>query len=145
MNWGYKIAVVIIVFVIGMLSMVYISMQQENEMFDENYYAQELQYQSLIDAKNALNQIKTDPLIIQDQQLVTIQLPVTSFEKIQEGTIDFLKQDNKKFDKKYSLAPDSNGKFLVQKSDLKKGVYKVRVKWTNQKQLYYSDENIFIQ
>ena len=145
MNWGYKILIVIIVFVVGMLSMVYISMQQTNEMFDENYYAQELQFQSLIDAQNALNKIRTEPLIIQDPQFITVNLPSTTFEKIQNGTIDFLKQDSQKEDKKYSLAPDTNGLFQVQKSDLTKGVYKVRVKWTNQNQLYYSDENIFIQ
>jgi hypothetical protein len=33
----------------------------------------------------------------------------------------------------------------VNKIDFKKSVYKIRVKWTNQKQLYYIDENIFIQ
>jgi hypothetical protein len=145
MNWGYKIAIVILVFVVGMLSMVYISMQQTNEMFDENYYAQELKYQSLIDAQNALNKIRTEPLFYQDPQTLTVQLPITSFESIQDGSIDFLKQDNQKDDLKYVLIPDSNGKFQVQKSELQKGVYKVRVKWTNQNQLYYSDESIFIQ
>lgn len=145
MNWGYKIFIVLIVFVVGMLSMVYISMQQTNEMFDENYYAQELKFQTLIDAEKAFVKIQTDPIIQQDQQFVTVQLPKTSYEMIQDGTVDFLKQDNKKDDLKYPLTPDSNGKFQVQKSDFKKGVYKIRVKWTNQKQLYYSDEDVFIQ
>ncbi|HUH74253.1 MAG TPA: FixH family protein [Chitinophagales bacterium] len=145
MNWGYKIFLVIIVFVVGMLSMVYIAMQQTNEMFDENYYVQEMKYQSLIDAKKALNAIQTEPIIQQDQQFVTIQLPATSFENIEEGSVNFLKQDNKIHDLKYKLTPDSTGRFLVQKSEFKRGMYKIRVEWNNQKSHYYSDENIYIR
>lgn len=145
MNWGYKIFLVIIVFVVGMLSMVYVAMQQTNEMFDENYYAQELQFQSLIDAQNALKEIQKDPVIQQEKEFVIVQLPVTSFENIENGSVEFLKQDSKKDDLKYPLSIDSSGKFQIKKSDFKKGVYKIRVKWNNQKKLYYSDETVFIQ
>ncbi len=145
MNWGHKIFIVIIVFVVGILSMVYVSMQQTNEMFDENYYAQELQFQSLIDAQKALQKLQTGPIIQQDQQFVTIQLPKSSYEMIQDGSVNFLKQDNQKGDLKFKLLPDSSGKFQVNKIDFKKSVYKIRVKWTNQKQLYYIDENLFFQ
>lgn len=145
MNWGYKIFLVIIVFVVGMLSMVYVAMQQTNEMFDENYYAQELQFQSLIDAQNALKEIQKDPVIQQEKEFVIVQLPVTSFENIENGSVEFLKQDSKKDDLKYPLSIDSSGKFQIKKSDFKKGVYKIRVKWNNQNKLYYSDETVFIQ
>jgi hypothetical protein len=54
MNWGHKITIVIIVFLVGMLGMVFIALRQNNEMIDDDYYKKELAYQQVIDAKNNL-------------------------------------------------------------------------------------------
>ena len=48
MNWGHKITIVILTFIIGMLGMVYVASKQTNEMFDSNYYEKELKYQNYI-------------------------------------------------------------------------------------------------
>lgn len=144
MNWGYKILIVIIVFVVGMLSMVYISMQQTNDMLDENYYVREKQFQSLIDAQKALQKIQTQPLVVQNDNQVTVQLPDSSFDNISEASVDFLKPDNQKLDISYKLQPDVAGQYNIDKTSLTKGMYKVRVKWTNAGQLYYSDDNFYV-
>lgn len=144
MNWGYKILTVIILFVAGMMSMVYLAMRQTNDMLDENYYVQEKQYQSLIDGQKALQKIQQQPLIVQNDNQVTVQLPDSSFDKISDATIHFLKPDNQKLDVSYELKPDASGQYHINKSVLAKGMYKVRVKWTNGGQLYYSDDNFYV-
>ena len=55
MSWGYKILIVYILFIGMILGMVYVASRQTNEMQDDNYYAKELVYQSVIDGKNNLN------------------------------------------------------------------------------------------
>src|SRR5664279_4484108 len=50
MNWGYKIVVVYVIFVTGMLFLVYKSSTQNIELVTEDYYAKELVYQQKIDA-----------------------------------------------------------------------------------------------
>ena len=50
MNWGYKLIVVIAVFLIAMLAMVGVAYKQSNEMVESNYYDKEINYQSLINA-----------------------------------------------------------------------------------------------
>lgn len=144
MNWGYKILIVIIVFVASMLTMVYISMQQTNDMLDENYYVREKQYQTLIDGQKALQKIQTQPLIVQNDSQLTVQLPDSSFDNISEASVAFLKPDNQKLDISYELKPDPAGKYNIDKTSLTKGMYKVRVKWTNSGQLYYSDDNFYV-
>ncbi len=144
MNWGYKILTVIIVFVVGMLGMVYISMRQTNEMLDENYYVREKHFQSLIDGQKALQKIQTQPLIVQNDSQVTVQLPDSSFGNISEASVAFLKPDNQKLDISYELKPDFAGKYNIDKTSLTKGMYKVRVKWNNGDQLYYSDDNFYV-
>lgn len=144
MNWGYRILIAIVLFVVGMFTMVYISMQQTNEMLDENYYVQEKKYQSLIDAQTALKKIQTAPLLEQDEQFVRIQMPATSFENVQEASIHFIKPDNQKLDKELTFEPNDSGQYAISKSELSKGVYKVRLKWTNDGTLYYSDDNFYV-
>lgn len=56
MNWGYKILLVYIVFVAGILLMVIKSASQKVDLVTTDYYAKELKYQERIDAnKNASN------------------------------------------------------------------------------------------
>ncbi len=45
MNWGHKITIVIVVFLVAMVSMVIVAYRQTNDMIDENYYTKELEYQ----------------------------------------------------------------------------------------------------
>ena len=144
MNWGYKILTTIIIFVVGMLGMVYISMRQTNEMLDDNYYSREQEYQSLLDAEKALKPLLRDPLIVQDDRDVTIQLPEDTFEQLQNGSVVFLKPDDKSKDVSFVLSPDASGKYKIGKSGLVRGMYKIRVKWENGSRLFYSDDNFFI-
>ena len=45
MNWGYKIMFVYLLFVVGMLTLVYKCTQQNTELVADNYYDQEVKYQ----------------------------------------------------------------------------------------------------
>lgn len=144
MNWGYRILVVIILFVVGMVSMVYVSMQQTNDMLDDNYYVEEKKFQSLLDAQEALKSIQQKPLLVQNDTEVTIQLPSQSYDDIQDAYVHFIKPDNQKLDVKFDFTPDEEGHFNISKSDLVKGVYKVRVKWYNADKMYYSDDNFYV-
>jgi hypothetical protein len=49
MNWGYKIMLVYIVFVAGILLMVFRSSGERTDLVTNDYYAQELKFQERID------------------------------------------------------------------------------------------------
>ncbi len=53
MNWGARIAILIVTFVVSMIGMVVVAFQQTNEMTDANYYQKELEYQHRPDATHA--------------------------------------------------------------------------------------------
>src|SRR6188768_1326970 len=52
MNWGYKILFVYIIFVLGILFMVFKSSTQKTDLVTSDYYAKELKYQEKIDEMN---------------------------------------------------------------------------------------------
>ena len=145
MNWGHKITLVIITFILCMLGMVFIAFKQTNEMIDTNYYEKELQYQSLIDAAKNLNEVSNDDLITQNADGLLISIPTSLLVDFENGRIEFLKIDNQKKDTTISFKPDAGGIFKIGNSIISKGSCTARIKWNSQNKAYYREQNLIVQ
>ncbi|MFM9944509.1 MAG: FixH family protein [Bacteroidia bacterium] len=145
MNWGHKLTLVIIAFILCMLGMVFIAFRQTNGMIDTNYYEKELNYQSLIDAAQNLNAVSNDDLIKQNEKGLLITIPLSLLAGFENGRAEFLKIDNQKGDAILSFKPDSDGLFLIENSKILHGSYKVRLKWKSQSKDYYREQNLLVE
>jgi hypothetical protein len=145
MNWGYKITLVIILFIVAMVSMVAIAFKQTNDMVDTNYYDKEINYQSLIDAANNLNKVCNDTLLRQDINHVTLQIPRPLLSGFGKGRLEFLKTDDKAKDRIIPFTPDSNGLFVIDKTENFTGIYKARIQWNSESKMYYREQDILLQ
>jgi hypothetical protein len=143
MNWGHKIFLVIVVFIIGMLSLVFVAIKQSNEMMDSNYYEQELKYQKTIDAASNFNRLGLKLQITQDASKLYIKFPVTFTHSVSEGYIEFLKPDNQKKDYKQNVLIDAEGTQTILKNKLDKGSYVLRLFWVNKNVPYYFEDKLF--
>jgi hypothetical protein len=144
MNWGYKILIVIVLFIAGMGLMVSIAMKQKNEMIDEQYYVKELKHQGQIDAENNLNAL-TESLVIKDSSnFLALTIPSSARQNISDGSIIFLRPSDKSKDRNIALATDANGQQLLDKSLFVKGQYKVRVSWKSDDKPYYYEQSFFV-
>ncbi len=141
MNWGYRIMLVYIAFVVAMLGMVYISSRQTNEMQDKNYYVKELAYQQVIDGKNNLNQLQGQLSVSDSAGMVKIRIPVAAAQNITEGKIYFLRPSDEKKDLRLALQPDANGLQLISGTLLTKGLYTVQLSWKSNNKPYYSEQS----
>ena len=144
MNWGHKILLVIIAFVLIMFGMVYIAFQQNNELIDNNYYEKEVKYQLLIDASRRLNDESNQKIFTQNESIISIKLPINLVQKFNNGKIEFLKNDDQSKDIRISFMPDSLGAFNIEKSKFGKGSYTARVEWYNDKTMYYRTEKLIL-
>ena len=52
MNWGYRIIIVFVLFIAGILSMVLYVNSKGADLVAEDYYMQEVNYQDIINAKS---------------------------------------------------------------------------------------------
>jgi hypothetical protein len=145
MNWGYKILFVYIGFIAFIMGMVYVAMQQTNEMQDEKYYEKELKYQSVIDGKNNLSSLENKISVSNTPTAVKIQLPSGTFGNIENAEVYFLKPSDETKDFKIKLAVDSQGIQEIPNSNLANGVYTIRIAWDNAGQHYFQEENFFVQ
>lgn len=145
MNWGYKILIVIVLFIITMGGMVYVAMQQNNEMLDDHYYEREQKYQSLIDAQNRLNKVTDEKLLSQNDAQIILQVPTAICGNISQGTMHFIRNDDQSKDKIVPINPDADCKQLLDKKQFSKGMYKVRISWEFENQQYYNEDNFFVK
>jgi hypothetical protein len=145
MNWGHKITIVIVVFLVAMLGMVYYASIQSNEMIDDHYYQKELVYQDVIDAQQNLMNLTADNIVSQTMYEVVITLPTGSFEKLETGNIELLRNDNQSKDVQQAIIPNGSNRRTVSKSSLSKGIYKARIKWSSGGTEYYKEESVFVE
>jgi hypothetical protein len=145
MNWGHKITIVIIIFLVAMLGMVFYASMQTNEMIDDNYYTKELEYQQIIDAKQNLMNVSTNNLVGQNLNEIFIILPAGAFEKLEGGYIELLRTDSEKKDVRQDIKSVGTNRFVIPKSGLTKGIYKARISWKNNGIPYYKEESVFVE
>lgn len=145
MNWGKKISIVIAVFIISMLSMVYVAFQQTNEMMDDHYYEKELKYQSNINAAENLNLMSKATLVAQNKEFLELIIPQESAAKFEKGQIQFVKNDDQKKDLMVTFIPDASGSFRISKSNLFLGYYLMRIQWISAGKSYYREQNIIVK
>lgn len=145
MSWGYRVIIILALFVIGIGVMVYIAMQQNNEMIDDHYYDKELIYQDVIDARQNLEKFNDSVLVTEEGQMVRIKIPVAAAQNITEGYIEFLRHDDKNKDRKLLIATDAEGMQLLPKTNFVKGAYKLRARWKSNGVEYYDERNVTMQ
>jgi hypothetical protein len=138
-HWGTKIFLAYGLFVVFMLSMVYLCTQQHYDLVTPDYYAQELKYQEVIDGQKNLEASGKKVLINATQNLVTVQLPMD----IAEGKAEFkfYRPDNASLD--FSMAINEGNSVMVPASKFKTGVYKVKSTWMHDGKRYYDEQSYF--
>lgn len=142
MNWGHKITLVIVIFIVSMLGLVYYSFQQNVDMIDDNYYEKELRYQKIIDGKNNLDALQPLSLLSQDSTQLRLQLPKALTSST--GTLELIKNDDPKKDRTLPIHTDTAGIMLVPKSNLSLGWYTARIQCLADAKEYYREEKINI-
>ncbi|HEX5625162.1 MAG TPA: FixH family protein [Saprospiraceae bacterium] len=144
MNWGYRILLVIVLFISMILYFLYVSMQQTNELIDDHYYEKEKQFQGLLDASENLAALEGKLDLAQDAKWFSITLPPESISGFSQGTVDLLCLNDQSKDRHFALQPDSTGLFAIDKSRLFKGVYELRLKWTSDGKEYVFRDKVKI-
>lgn len=145
MSWGNRVIIILAVFLIGMISMVYISMRQTNEVVETNYYEREMKYQQVIDGKKNLFDLNDSVAIENNGTAVKIAFPPSSVAQLDSGSIQFLKLSDSRDDKLIPMSEARTDLYQIPLSYLAKGFYKVRIDWTNGGKTYYHEQNFNIQ
>lgn len=140
MNWGYRIAIFFLAFITFMLFMLYQCSQQNFDLVAEDYYAQEVAFQKQINRQNNVSKLAQKPSWSISENNFELSFP-TPFT---EGSIYFFRPSDKTLDFGETLNVDKNKQQQIALNKFKRGVYKIKLNWSDQKESYYIEEQIFI-
>jgi hypothetical protein len=140
MNWGKGIVLGMSLFIVFILVLVIILMRQNVNLESADYYSKEINYEKeLVAMRNAEAMDEKIKAISQEDHLV-LQLPQEGdFGKV---TIKLIRPDNNTLDKEYSF--DDTRSFLIEKSELSKGAYKLEILYTFMGKECLQKETIYI-
>ena len=144
MSWGWKIVIVYVGFVIMTLSMVFYFMGHKVELVEDDYYKQEIEYQSRIDKINNANQLR-EPLVMDLQRnegLLSFKFPKEQVTAGIEGNVVLYRPSNAQEDKELAISVDSEGGQQVSVAGMSKGLWKIKISWSAAGKEYYDEKTI---
>ena len=145
LHWGTGIVIAFLVFAAGILTMVTISMNREVDLVSDDYYQQELRHQDQIESTKRSNVLAEEPSIGVSNSAITLKLPSVYSASGTNGTLTFYRPADRKKDFVVPLRLDSSNTQIVRTASLQKGLWRVKVLWSQQNQTYYHEEPIMIQ
>ena len=144
MNWGYKILFLYLGFLIFVLTMVYMSMNQQVDLVSPDYYDREIAFQKQIDAGKNSMEAQAGWRLEVDASRVRLLYSKPADAARLNGTVLFFRSSDAAQDRREKLqtAPDGSQSFDV--TSMKKGAWKVVLEWQVDGKAYYEEKNIFI-
>lgn len=144
MNWGVKITLVYIAFVVGMLTLVFKARSEKIELVAPDYYEQELAYQQRIDAIQNAAQLSGAVAVSEVSEGVEITFPY-EISLAETGTVRVYRPSDSSLDKEFALLPTSANTQLIPRSLLEQGLYNIKVEWKAAGKQYYSELPIVVK
>ena len=145
MNWGTGIFITIVVFLIGMISLVIISSMQPLNLVTPDYYPKAIDYQSQINRISRTNALEDKMEIIQDDEFIYIGFPMIDSVSIPKGTIlVFFPRDNH-LDREFEIDVNDSLFQMLPKEGLMPGRCVVKVNWTIDSLEYYIEQDLMIK
>ena len=144
LNWGKSIALVYILFMIGVLIMVYIFMNQDVSLVTDNYYSKTLTYQKEIDKINRTNLLADKLVIEQRQDSILFLFPKVFKSSTISGLIFFYRPSDESKDFVLKINPYDSNIHSVPTNKLFKGLWKIKVEWAVSDTAYYNEKIIMV-
>jgi len=143
--WPLGIVLTFVIFIAGLATAVGIAVTHRDSMVSENYYEQELKYQSQIDGKARALQsgasINYDPVAGK----IIVQLPATQAAAKPFGKIELYRPSSPDMDRVMDFSPNAEGAQIVDAAPLPVGSWAVRVKWSAGGQGYFLEQKIAVR
>ena len=142
MSWGIKITILYCGFVVLILSLVGLTMRENNDLVAADYYQQELRYQDKIDRMNRTHELPAQPEWQISTGKISFVFPTVFNGNEINGAVYLQRPSDAKLDKRIPLTIDDAGHAQIITSTMKPGIYKMEMSWSAGGQEYYNESVI---
>jgi hypothetical protein len=137
-SWGYKIAAVYLMFVAGILFLVFKANKESFDLVTDNYYEEELKFQNVIDQKQRASALSALPEVAYENGEISIQFPQEFAQKEVKGEVFLYRPSDARKDihKAFTI----NGTRLkLAFPTLNSGLYDIKLSWQADGKTYFHE------
>ena len=144
MNWGWKIAIFLGIYMTGIISVVWYSMTLDVNLVADDYYQQELAYEEQITRMKNTEGLVEKPTFgfSANKKLIVLTFPETHIPE--DGQITLFRPSDFTQDRKFKLALDEENQQGFMAASLMPGLWKAKVLWQKDGKSYYKEFVIVI-
>lgn len=143
-SWGTGIVIAIIIFVVVVLAQTIYLMNQKVDLVEEDYYKKGIEYQKEIDVQKKSRELSKPIRFDFNGQYLIIDFPKELSENKLSGEILLYRPSDSGLDIKLPVSTDSLSQ-IIPVSNLKKGFWRVKLKWQYDGQDYYDETSFRIE
>ncbi len=130
MHWGYRIILVYLVFISGIVAMAVVSFQQPLDLETENYYEAEKEQNDRMNQRMLGNAFRPLIRIEQNAGQLKFILPSDITDKPGlNGELRLMRPSDKALDRSLSFQELNKGVLYIEKSTIKPGFWKYALEW----------------
>lgn len=144
LNWGIKIVILYVGFVILIVTMVGLTMREKVDLVATDYYAQELSYQDKINTVNRTKALDKSLEWEMESGTLVLKFPGQFIGQDIRGSVYFFRPSDASLDITVPIPSTRDSICRVVTTSLNKGAYKMQVSWEVNKQAYYNEGIIHI-
>ena len=140
MSWGKKIAIFYTVFAITMLSAVIFASMQTLHLVSEDYYQEEIAYESRIqEIKNVQELGKQVEVEKVSKSEFSFRFPASAQQAV--GLIQFYRPSDAELDRAFPIKL-ADGKQLIPVDELAGGNWQIQIQWVQDGKAYYQEMDL---
>ena len=125
------------------ISLVYISMQQDLNLVRADYYNEELAYQDQIDRINNYKNLLNKPEIKRYGDVLSINFPQENI-KMEKGQVWLYRPSVSEMDRKFEMKLDDKNQSTIPLHGLKVGLWKIKLSWSDGSKEFFTEESIVL-
>lgn len=141
-SWAYKILVVYLLFVAGIMFLVFKANGERYDLVTENYYEAEVKYQDVIDQKQRVAALSAPPGFEYNGRQLRIQFPPDFNGKILQGELYLYRPSDAKKDFRQSFTVSDN-QYTIELPPTVSGMYDIKLSWQAGGQTYFLEKKKF--
>ena len=143
LSWGHKIAGTYLVFVAGMVFLVFKANSEKFDLVTKDYYGAELKYQEVIDQAANATALSATVIVEKNGTELTIRFPSEMNAKKKEIDFYLYYPANEKRDFRKSIVINEV-EFKQALPNGFRGLYEIKLTWLTEGKKYYHEEKIFL-
>ena len=145
MHWGLKIIAAYLVFMAVLFVLAFKSFNSPVDLVAEDYYRQEIAYQSRIDRIQNEKALAQSVEILNDARGQTLKFTFPQMNAPITGTIKLYRPADASLDRAWTIELDDQNRQLLSTRELSRGLWSIQIEWESGDRGYFKEKKIYMQ